>query len=366
MTTPGISDDVRRAAGPVRATLDRGATLALRKAASRAVGIWRNSIEADVGRQEGLELSAAIVNAIVESGRGPIDTRLQSAAGRRLLDLVYSEVVHAWREGAETPSAGEMLDMLDGIDSVRARLTPGHGEQFAHRLAAPDGLELVVEIATDLRSPLTAILFLADTMQRRVSGDITELQHRQLGLIYSAALGLSEMATNVVELMKGGSRLVEDKPSPFSVSDLLESVFDIVRPMAEEKGLLIRLTPPENPHRVGHPLALSRVLLNLTTNALKFTEQGVIEIMARETATNRVEFSVRDSGPGISPTALDTLYSPFRPVTDGPGSRLSGTGLGLALCRRLADAMGSELRVESEPGRGTRFHVEIDLPPVKR
>ena len=363
MTTPGISNDVGHAAGPVRATLERGASPALRKAASRAVGIWRNSIEADVGRQEGSELSAAIVNATIECGRGPIDPRLQSAVGRRLLGLVYSEVIRAWREGAETPSACEMLDTLDRIDAVRTRLTPAHGD-FADRLAAPDGLELVVEIAYDLRSPLTAILFLADTMQRRMSGDITELQHRQLGLIYSAALGLSEMASNVLELIRGGSRLVEDEPSPFSVSDLLESVLDIVRPMAEEKGLLIRLTPPENPHRVGHPLALSRVLLNLTTNALKFTEQGVVEIMARETATNRVEFSVRDSGPGISPTALDTLYSPFRPATDGPGSRLSSTGLGLALCRRLADAMGSELRVESEPGRGTRFHVEIDLPPV--
>ena len=149
----------------------------------------------------------------------------------------------------------------------------------------------------------------------------------------------------------------------FSVSDILESIRDVVRPMAEEKDLAIRLLRPTVDRRLGHPLALSRVLLNLTTNALKFTQQGLIEIMAREIDDTRVQFSIRDTGPGINAAAQDTLYSPFRKVA-GNRRFFSGTGLGLALCRRLVHAMGSELEFESKAEWGTRFYFDLRLEPV--
>ena len=257
-----------------------------------------------------------------------------------------------------------MLDALDAIESVGAAIEPDRAREFANQLSAPDGMELVVEVAHDLRSPLTSILFLAETLQRQNSGDLNELQHRQLGLIYSAALGLSEIASNVVEIARGGSELAEDEPTPFSVTEILESVLDIVRPMAEEKEIAIRLNPPAADHRLGHPVALSRVLLNLTTNALKFTEEGFVEIVARENGPSLVEFSVRDSGPGVRSDAHHTLYSPFRRTKQGDRRAFSSTGLGLALCRRLVQAMGSELQYESKRGWGTRFHFELTLEPL--
>ncbi len=218
---------------------------------------------------------------------------------------------------------------------------------------------------SDLRSPLTSILFLAEMLQRGRSGDVNELQHRQLGLIYSAALGLSTMSGNVIEMARGGNRLAEEEPSPFSVREILESVHDIVRPIAEEKGLSVQIAHPIEDHRLGHPQALSRVLLNLTTNALKFTEEGFVRIDARKRGPAEVEFSVRDSGNGISPKALETLYLPFRRAASGDGYAFSGTGLGLALSRKLVEAMGAELRVETKPGWGTRFYFELHLPPTR-
>ena len=215
------------------------------------------------------------------------------------------------------------------------------------------------------RSPLTSILFLSETLQRRLSGDLNELQHRQLGLIYSASLGLSELASDLIELARGGNRLAESEPTPLSLSEVMESVRDIVRPMAEEKGLDIRLLPPENDHRLGHPLALSRVLLNLTTNALKFTDSGFVEVVARETNQTRVEFSVRDTGRGISPAALERLYAPFRRTNQGDGYAFSGTGLGLALCRQLVAVMNSTLHVETRANWGTRFFFDLDLDPIR-
>ena len=134
--------------------------------------------------------------------------------------------------------------------------------------------------------------------------------------------------------------------------------------MAEEKGLELRLIPPACDHRLGHPDAVSRVLLNLTTNALKFTEEGFVEIVAREKSLTKVEFSVRDTGRGISDKALETLYLPFRRSAEGDGYDLSDTGLGLALCRRVVEVMGSELEVETRPEWGTRFYFDLELHPV--
>lgn len=225
-----------------------------------------------------------------------------------------------------------------------------------------ESLELVAEIAHDLRSPLTSILTLAEALRSGRSGEVNEIQQRQLGLIYSAALALSSTASDVVELAHGGDRLAQREPSPFSVREILESVRDIVRPMAEEKGLELRFSSAAADRRLGYPLALSRVLLNLTTNALKFTDEGYVEIAALPTGRTELEFAVRDSGRGINAKAMTTLYEPFR--REDCGYVFSGTGLGLVICRRLVEAMGSQLELETRPGWGSRFSFRVELPPA--
>jgi signal transduction histidine kinase len=246
---------------------------------------------------------------------------------------------------------------------VRVQLEPKWDQYFASRLTEPQGLELVVEVAHDLRSPLTSILFLAETLRRGQSGDVNDVQRRQLGIVYSAALGLISVASDMIELARGGNQLMDNDPSPFSVASVLESVRDIVLPMAEEKGLALRLLPPDIDQRLGYPVALSRVLLNLTTNALKFTDEGLIEITAQELDGGRVELSVRDTGRGVDEEAIQTLFQPFRRMRGRRGHAFSGSGLGLMISRRLVEAMGSTLRLETRSGWGTRFFFEIALPP---
>jgi len=193
---------------------------------------------------------------------------------------------------------------------------------------------------------------------------VNDLQRRQLGLIYGAALGLSSIASDVIELARGGDQLMEKQPTPFSVTAVLESTRDIVRPIAEEKKLSVRLLPPRTDYRMGHPVALSRVLLNLTTNALKFTSQGYVEIIAEDVDPVGVQFAVRDSGKGIDLDAVGKgLFQPLRRGIGRRGHAFSQTGLGLAMCRTLVEAMGSELKVETRRGWGTRFHFQLDLPP---
>lgn len=295
---------------------------------------------------------------------------IESPLARPLLARLRVALVQTWQEFPAPPTAPHILACWSAFDAVEHDLghdgrNPSSDESdldFSGELSGPRGLELVVEVAHDLRSPLTSILFLAETLQRGQSGPVNDLQRRQLGLIYSAALGLSTLASNVMELARGGSRLAEDSPAPFSVRDVFESVADIVRPMAEEKGLTVRLLVPNADHRLGPSQAIARVLLNLTTNAIKFTEEGFVELVARSTGPGTVEFSVRDTGRGINPDAVDSLFRPFRPAPERSARAFSGTGLGLALCRKLVEAMDSTLHYETSPDWGTRFYFSLDLP----
>ena len=288
--------------------------------------------------------------------------RASPTLGARLVDMLRTELLRGWAANVESLAPAGMLGTLEAIERVREAIEPPAARQLAERLAAPGGVDLVVEIAHDLRSPLTSILFLSETLQTGQSGDVNEVQHHQLALIYSAALGLSALVSNAIELARGGDRLVDNEPCPFSISQTFESVKDMVRPMAEEKGLSVHMRPSAADLRIGHPVALSRVLLNLTCNALKFTEHGFVEVAAVAKDDARVEFSVRDTGAGIGPQALPRLYQPFRRLRGRASFTFSGTGLGLAITRKLIAAMGSELHVETGSNWGTRFHFDVTLP----
>jgi signal transduction histidine kinase len=361
MTEPAVGsvDDAEAFAGIGAAPLQ--------DAARRIVASWGTDHGEAIDRREMLEVLTELATAVDERRQGvtrAVPPRSATALGRHMLDRLRAEVVHAWADPGRDIAPATALELLQSIETVREAIEPVASRLAASRLSGPDGPELLVEVAHDLRSPLTSILFLAETLQRGQSGGVNDLQRRQLGLIYGAALGLSSLSSDLIELVRGGDRLAEQEQAPFSITEMFESVRDIVRPIAEEKHLTIRVLPPTTDHRRGHHLALSRVLLNLTTNALKFTEEGFVELVGKSTDRYRVEFSVRDTGKGINPEFLGTLYQPFRRTGGKRRFYLSGTGLGLAICRRLVEAMGSELKVESRPDWGTRFYFEITLPPA--
>jgi len=280
---------------------------------------------------------------------------------RRLVELLRADIVRHWQE---IPASGQdMLETLERLERAQNACKPSLEQSFAAELADRGGLDLVVEVAHDMRSPLTSILFLSEILHGGQSGALNDVQKRQLGIIYSAALGLVGMASDMIEMARGGNKLPTAEPSSFSVNEILTSVHDLVKPTAEEKRLDLKIQSLRSPRRLGFPMPLSRVLLNLTTNALKFTENGTVELSARAVGGARVEFSVRDTGPGIHPDAMATLYQPFRRQSArATGYYFSGTGLGLAICRRLVEAMGSELKLETRDNWGTRFSFVIELP----
>ncbi|MFN2317422.1 MAG: sensor histidine kinase [Gemmatimonadales bacterium] len=340
---------------------------ALGGAAVRVAGEWGGTLRVDAASVEEVRRHAAVIEEAVRSrveGRPTPPTPPATHLTRRLLQRIHTTLIEDL--GRLTPPAdgAALLQLLGAFDAVARSMEPNWDQHFTDRLSGPDGLELVVEVAHDLRSPLTSILFLAETLQRGRSGPVTPLQERQLGLIYSAAFGLSSVASDVIELARGGDRLVDMEPLPFSVSDILVSVRDIVQPIAEEKGLDVRLVAPEGTIRIGHSVALSRVLLNLTTNALKFSDEGFVEVSASVGEGAAMEFAVRDTGRGIPQEAMEMLFEPFRRRQKERDYAFSGSGLGLSICRKLVEAMGSQMQVRTAPGEGTRFFFTLDLPHV--
>jgi len=337
----------------------------LRETAAVVCAAFRNEFgdAVDSAEMRGVAADVARMVEVVltdESDAAPQHPATASALGRFIVDRIAERVFGTLVSEPDRHPPALAWGLAFAI--VRRALQPNWAEFFNSRLSGPGCHDLVVEVAHDLRSPLTSVLFLAETLHRGHSGAINDIQRRQLGLIYSAALGLSAVTSDIIELARGGDRLLGTDASPFSVSEIFESVRDIVQPIAEEKGLEVRIVPPTSDHRMGFPLALSRVLLNLTTNALKFTDEGYVELSATPGMLNALEFSVRDTGHGISAEALETLYQPFRRVASREsGYCFSGTGLGLAICRRLVEGMGASMEVETAPGGGTRFWFALNL-----
>lgn len=352
MAAEGISGDVavalERAVSRVRASWDSGQD-----------GSTPDEIRARLGF-----LCKALREAF--AGQQPsLDEITPPVPGRRMLEAVRAEFVNEL-VALEVSDAPQMIHVIGAMERVQAALDRDNAQRFASKLSGADGLEMVVEVAHDLRSPLASILFLAETLRKAQSGSINPIQERQLGLVYSAAFGLSALASDVIELVRGGERLMDLHPTPFAVSETMQSVHDIVLPIAEEKGLTVRMTPPETDWRIGHPVALNRVLLNLTTNALKFTSEGHVEVTTRPVTKSRLEFSVKDTGRGIPTEVLPTLFDAFRRRVRPGQYTFSSAGLGLSICRKLVTRMGGEMHVETAPGYGTRFYFELELPVANR
>lgn len=283
------------------------------------------------------------------------------AVPRRFVDVFRSELLGILVRQEASPPAGETVSVLAALEEVVRRSEQTSTGRFVSRLAGAESVNAVVEIAHDIRSPLSSILFLVDTIRRGQSGKVSPIQERQLGLVYGAALGLSTLSSDLIDAVRG-ERLVDGRPVPFSVTETILGVCAIVQPISEEKALPVEVTFPNTDGRLGYPSAISRVLLNLTTNALRYTDTGSVTIGCVETGEQSMEFSVKDTGRGIPDNVVAMLFDGFRPGS--VGMRFSSAGLGLAICRTLLEAMGSSLNVKTSPEEGTRFSFQIDLPVV--
>lgn len=309
----------------------------------------------------GASLVCATAELLLHGGERPSRLAFPPALpAKRVLSGMRRSLLAQARD--ESLPSVEAVRVLDALETISAVLDEDAAQRFTSRLGGLGGLELIVDVAHDMRSPLGSILFLAEQIRRGHSGPVMPVQERQLGLIYSAALGLSTMASDVIDLARGGEKLVQQAPLPFSLQRVFQQVHDIARPMAEERGLTLRFETPITDALIGHGQALQRTLLNLVTNAIKFTATGEVAVLATPVSDGRVKFEVRDTGRGIPEAVLGTLFDAFRRRLKPGEYVFSSAGLGLSICQNLVRAMGSELLVSSSVDVGSVFEFELELP----
>jgi signal transduction histidine kinase len=156
------------------------------------------------------------------------------------------------------------------------------------------------------------------------------------------------------------------RPERTTLRDLLDEVAALTEPLARERGLAFRVQHADGTELVTDVPKVRQILLNLLTNAVKFTEEGEVELGFEEDQ-DHVRLLVRDTGPGIDPENQERIFDPFWQVAHPQTRRTGGTGLGLSVARRLARLMGGDLDVRSAPGQGSTFIVElprkVGLPP---
>ncbi|HYD62076.1 MAG TPA: AAA family ATPase [Noviherbaspirillum sp.] len=228
----------------------------------------------------------------------------------------------------------------------------------------------LANMSHELRTPLNAILGYTQLLKHEPA--MSERQASGLDTIEQSGRHLLTLITDLLDLTKIEAGKFELWPEPLNLPLFLSTVADIARVRAEEKGLLFTLaTAPDLPHSVlADEKRLRQVLLNLLGNAVKFTDRGEVslrmECLAHEatTATATLRFTVSDSGVGIATEELESIFQPFEQV-GALDRRIAGTGLGLSISRQLVRLMGSDILVDSIPGRGSRFWFDLTLPSVE-
>ncbi|HEY3400144.1 MAG TPA: ATP-binding protein [Geothrix sp.] len=253
------------------------------------------------------------------------------------------------------------------IDSEAAniRLRLANEQAEAGNLAKA---QFLANMSHEIRTPLNGVVGALDLLARQ------DLAPEQLKLLDTAATSSGALLTLLNEILDfsaieaGGLELAHE---PMLLRPAVGSVVDLLRPMAQRKGLALTLEfDAALPTRIkGDAGRLRQVLLNLVGNAVKFTDHGNVAVRARRAPGSGdpgpvMILDVEDSGIGIPPAALPRLFTPFFQADQSDRRRFGGTGLGLVISKRLAEAMGAELSVESAPGRGSTFRVRLPLEPL--
>ncbi len=222
--------------------------------------------------------------------------------------------------------------------------------------------EFLAGMSHELRTPLNAILGLSEALQEEVYGELTPKQQQSLATIEQSGRHLLELINDILDLSKIESGKMELQLYPVSVETLCESSLTFVKQQAHKKNIQLRTKIAEGIGDIEvDERRLRQVLVNLLSNAVKFTPEGGevrLEVDA-DTEAETIHISVIDTGIGIAKENMDRLFKPFVQLDSSLSRRYAGTGLGLALARRIVELHGGSISLESELAKGSRFTVSL-------
>lgn len=227
----------------------------------------------------------------------------------------------------------------------------------------------------ELRTPLNSIIGFTGIILQGLAGPLTEEQTKQLGMVRDSARHLLALINDVLDISKIEAGEFSIMHEPFDLDAVLASAASTVAPLADKKGLRLEVTHDQQlGTTLGDRRRTEQVLLNLLSNAIKFTDHGSVSLHAERVSgyssehgyqqAPAVRFSVTDTGIGIRPTDMATLFQPFRQIESALSRNHEGTGLGLAICRRLAAIMGGSIDASSRWQEGSVFSFTLPIVTI--
>jgi signal transduction histidine kinase len=261
----------------------------------------------------------------------------------------------------------ELLRLMDELRALQEQLGPLNADPEENagqlRRAGQMRSRFLSHISHEFRTPLASILALTRLLLDGADGTLSSEQQKQVGFIRKSGESLLEVVNDLLDLssVEAGKSVV--RPSRFHVSNLLGGLRSVLRPLLVNDAVeLVFEDSPAVPPFYTDESKVSRILRNLVSNALEFTERGEVRVSARlNAAGTNVIFSVADTGIGIEQSDLELIFPEFSRLETPLQQRFKGTGLGLPLAKGLAGLLGGTVSVESTPGKGSTFFAEIPL-----
>ena len=302
-------------------------------------------------------------------------TPVTATAGWTLLGFVPAEDLHVDNENwllIGVVSAGLLIlflcDLFFMIHINKKLKVTAREAEHANKAKT----DFLSTMSHDIRTPMNAIIGLT-TLAEKDLGDV-ESTKESLRKISLASNHLLTLINDILDISKVESGKLKLSPQSFSIAETVENLVNISQPMIKEKKIIFsfHIDKMEKEYLYTDQLRLNQIYINILSNAIKYTEPGgrvSVDMSEEESSIPgcvRLTYVVADSGIGMSPEFMQTMYQPFSRQTDSRVNSIEGTGLGLAITKQMVDLMGGRIDCQSEQGKGTTFTVTLDVPQADK
>lgn len=303
---------------------------------------------------------------LTEGGTLQLEVEMPFSDGS-LHQMLYSATSFKDRKGRPRGIVGVLADITSQKETEAELAVARDAAEAADRVKSA----FLATMSHELRTPLNSIIGFTGILLQELAGPLNGEQARQLEMVRSSARHLLALINDVLDISRIEAGEIALRGDSFLLAESLDKVVGIARPLAEAQGLDLVTKFDDNPGRIeGDSRRVEQIVLNLISNAIKFTSKGSVSVTASRVETAgeppHVRISVTDTGIGIRDSDLDELFTPFRQIDSRLSREHEGTGLGLAICKLLTQMMGGRLEVDSEWGKGSEFRVLLPVHPPSR